>query len=116
LVLSDSLDDILLNAGYSNRELPHTKTEFRNQFEPARFSPTTNSGVAIGMSKQQVRNILGRPDRSFFSKKFNADEFVYTHTTKKTADGLADKYTNYYLFKKDRLYFIELRYDMIGGG
>ena len=68
------------------------------------------------MSKQQVRNLLGRPDRSFFSKKFKADEFVYTRTTKKTADGLSDKYTNYYLFKKDRLYFIELRYDMIGGG
>ena len=68
------------------------------------------------MSKQQVRNILGRPDRSFFSTKFSAYEFIYTHTTKMTADGLAGKYTNYYLFKKDRLYFIELRYDMIGGG
>ena len=55
------------------------------------------------MTKGQTRSILGRPDRSFYSKKFRADEFVYTHTTKKTADGLSGKYTNYYLFKNDRL-------------
>jgi outer membrane protein assembly factor BamE (lipoprotein component of BamABCDE complex) len=116
LVLSRSLDDILLNDGYSHLESAERKADFRKQFQPARFSPTTNSGVEIGMSKSQVRKILGQPDRSFFSKKFNADEFVYARTTKKTSDGLSAKYTNYYLFKKDSLYFIELRYDLIGGG
>ncbi len=90
--------------------------EFSKTFLPARFTPTTNSGVSIGMTKRQVRNILGRPQRSFYSQMFKADEFVYTHTTKKTADGISGKYTNYYLFKNDRLFFIELRYDMIGGG
>lgn len=68
------------------------------------------------MTKRQVRNIPGRPDRSLFSNKFNADDFVYTRTTKKTKDGLSSKYTNYYLFKNDRLFFIELKYDSIGGG
>ena len=116
MVLSDSLEAILTNDGYETAEVRERLTEFARSFRSASFTPATNSGVTIGMTKGQTRSILGRPDRSFYSKKFRADEFVYTHTTKKTADGLSGKYTNYYLFKNDRLFFIELRYDLIDGG
>lgn len=68
------------------------------------------------MSRQSVQRILGKPHKSFWSKKFAAQEIIYSRQTRKNREGMWHKWTNYYLFKDGKLYFIELSRDHLGGG
>lgn len=68
------------------------------------------------MTMSQVRRILGPPNRKIWSEKFRADEYIYSRETKKDREGFATKYTNYYLFRANKLFYIELSRDALGGG
>ncbi|MBX3118277.1 MAG: hypothetical protein KF784_04370 [Fimbriimonadaceae bacterium] len=97
-------------------EIPQRIEEEKRNFQSGSIKPRTNLGIHLGMSQQEVKQILGKPQKAFWSKRFLAKELVYTRQTPLNADGMGVKYSNYYLFRDDKLYYIELSVDAIGGG
>jgi hypothetical protein len=51
-----------------------------------------------------------------WSKRFNAQELIYRKATPKDKEGMGVAYSNYYLFKGGKLFYIELAQDSMGGG
>ncbi len=120
MVLSADLNSILLNEGLLSKDLDAKEVAKRIEEEKQRFKsetvkPTTNRGIKLGMSQQEVRRILGKPTRSIWSDKFQSKELIYTRETPKDKEGISIKFSNYYLFRGDRLYYVELARDTIGG-
>lgn len=106
----------MLYEGISRDEVAERIAEQMTQIKPGAIVARTNRGVRLGMSMASVTRLLSKPDRKVLSTRFHADEFIYSRESKKDKDGLSVKFTNYYLFKKGRLYYIELSQDLIGGG
>lgn len=113
LILSADIDAIANNEGQSSDEF----LKWAN-FKPMKFVPITDSGINLGMTRAEVERILGkpRPANSFYSSKFKAHELIYSRQTPKRKDGTSDKFTNFYLFRGGKLFYIELSYDQVGGG
>lgn len=97
-------------------DVSQTLNEMKGRFKPGAIKPRTNKGVQLGMSISQVQRILGKPTKTMWSKKFNAQELIYRRETPKSSDGISTAYSNYYLFRGGKLYYIELAEDAIGGG
>ncbi len=121
LVLSADFKSIFINEGYGeDRATPESiasdTRQLKSRITPGKINPRTNRGVRLGMSRLQVQRILGTPKKSMWSKRFRAQEIIYSRHTKLDKEGMGTKYTNYYLFRADKLYFIELSQDAIGGG
>jgi outer membrane protein assembly factor BamE (lipoprotein component of BamABCDE complex) len=121
LVLSANLDSIMTNEGMfydglTSEDIARRRVEFKAEIKPGTIVAKTNRGVKLGMSQAQVRRILGPPDQKLKSKKFGADEYVYRRETKKDSEGVSTRFSNYYLFKSGKLFYIELSQDLIGGG
>lgn len=120
LVISASFKAILINEGSASvdaspQDIDDKLNNFGQPIGRRSLKGKTDSGVALGMSEAQVRKILGAPHSAFHSTKFSARELVYRRVTPKGPDGTSGKYSNYYLFDKGRLFYIELAYDLIGG-
>lgn len=115
MVLSGDLTSILLNEDYPENHAKLPPKDAGVTFDPATLNPTTNNGVRIGMTPKQVESILGKPSKRFYSKKFQADEMAYYRERKRPGESSPRKYSNYYLFRHDKLYYIELRNDSLGG-
>jgi hypothetical protein len=90
--------------------------EFRPDIKSGRIKARTNHGVRLGMSPAQVRAVLGKPTRRLWSTRFNAYELVYSRITGSRAREDRVQYKNYYLFRNDKLFFVELREDALDGG
>jgi hypothetical protein len=121
LVLSSDFESIMRNEGFlheSNRPEENRKSleEERSRLKRSAIRPETSSGIRLGMSEKQVVGILGKPDRAFFSKKFQARELIYRRETKPDRDGISQRSSNYYLFRNGKLFYVELARDKIGGG
>lgn len=106
IILSDSLETIILNEGNSKID----------QISHAPFNPQTGQGIRLGMTRMQVIEKLGNPSQSLYSKRFKADELIYQRYTPKDKRGWYGRYANFYLFKNNRLFYIEVSYNLIGGG
>ena len=111
IILSDSLQAILRNEGRSDEG-----GELEATIPWARFDPRTGLGIRLGMSRTEIIRRLGIPSQSLHSKKMQADELIYQRYTAKDKRGWYGRYANFYLFRNDRLFYIELSYDLIGGG
>jgi hypothetical protein len=106
IILSNSLDTILLNEG----------TPEIDPIARAPFNAQTGQGIRLGMTRMQVIDKLGIPSQSLYSKRFTADELIYQRYTEKDKRGWYGRYANFYLFRNNRLFYIEVSYDLIGGG
>jgi hypothetical protein len=121
LVLSADLKSILLNEGIVHEELkpsevPERIKEEKARIKPGKIKPQTNLGIRLGMSLKEVQRKLGKPTKSMWSKRFNAQELIYRKATPKDKEGMGVAYSNYYLFKGGKLFYIELAQDSMGGG
>lgn len=116
MVLSSDLTSILVNEGFPETHAKLPPKETGVTFDPATLNPVTNNGVRIGMTPGQVEAILGKPSKRFYSKKFQADEMVFYCERKGPSEEWTRKYSNYYLFRNGKLFYIELRNDVLGGG
>lgn len=120
MVLSANLRAILTNEGIvypglDAEEIAERTAEAKTHIKSAPVSAKTNNGIRLGMSKADVRRVLGPPKRTLWSKRFQADELVYSRETAKDDEGVSTKYSNYYLFKGGKLFYVELAVDAIGG-
>ncbi|MEO7453486.1 MAG: hypothetical protein ABIV13_01840 [Fimbriimonadales bacterium] len=118
LTLTSSLAAIGINEGWpsSKSNLPERSlAENREEFSEAKFKSQTGLDITLGMTRKQVMDKLGLPSQSLYSKRFSAQELIYQRYTPKNKDGWYGRYANFYLFRNDRLYYIELSYDMIDG-
>ena len=102
--------------GMTSEDVARRTVEFKAQIKPGSVIPKTNRGVKLGMSQAQVRGILGAPNQKLKSKRFGADELLYRRETRKDSDGVSTRFTNYYLFRGGKLFYIELALNLIGGG
>ena len=95
--------------------------EFKAGIHSGKFRAVTNRGLRLGMKEDEVRRVLGKPDRAFWSRKFGAKELVYRRLEKwqgadpKSGEGTGMSWHNYYLFRGGRLYYIEFSQDLEGG-
>lgn len=116
LILCADLRTILLSEDEIGPHLGPEQTAERYQYWKSTFAlgkvtPTTNKGVTLGMTRLNVESRLGAPTRTLWSKKFNAQELIYSRRTRKDATGNSTRFSNYYLFKNGKLYYIELASD-----
>ena len=102
--------------GLTKREIAERTQEFKANIKPGSIQPKTNRGVRLGMSRPQVLRILGKPTKEIWSKKFKAQELIYRRQPKLDKEGMGVAYSNYYLFRNGRLFYVELSQSAIGGG
>lgn len=115
------MKSILINEGYhrGDPELLASREKLAQRgrsFKDVQFRPVTSRGVRLGMSESQVTKILGKPTKAIWSKKFQARELIYHVRTRLSKDGVGQAATNSYLFRRGKLYFVELARSKIGGG
>ena len=119
LTLTTSLESIGLNEGW-NSPKGKMREEFfaekRNEFEQIPINAQTGLGIKLGMTRKQVVHKLGIPSQSLYSERFKADELIYQRYTPKDKRGWYGRYANFYLFRNDMLFYIELSCNLIGGG
>lgn len=121
LVLTKDLRSILINegaiyAGLTAEEIAERTASQKAQIKPGTIDPKTDRGIRLGMTLAEVQHVLGKPKKSIWSEKFQATELIYTRETPKSADGISTRYSNFYLFRGGKLFYIELAEDMMGGG
>ncbi|HZH97951.1 MAG TPA: hypothetical protein VEX38_03190 [Fimbriimonadaceae bacterium] len=121
MVLSADLSSILKNEGVLYQGLSAAErsvriAEAKQWIKQSRIAPKTTYGVRLGMTENQVRKLLGKPKKVMWSKKFDSRELIYRRQERKDQHGMYTIWSNYYLFKEGKLYFIELASDLIGGG
>ncbi len=114
------------NEGHDFTDLAKTDVDkeaknYEKNFKQERISAKTNNGIRLGMTETQVRNILGKPTKQMWSKKFEARELIYRRRDtwlKSKQDGGGEEgtdWSNYYLFRNGKLYYIEFSQSAIGG-
>ncbi|MEQ1932574.1 MAG: hypothetical protein ABL962_01655 [Fimbriimonadaceae bacterium] len=127
LVLSSDHKAMMLNEGalyegLDQWDIDQRVRQFKQEHKPGKIMPKTNNGVRLGMTEADVLRVLGKPKKAIYSKKFQARELIYRREVvwpkKKGAEplnGTGMRWSNYYLFRNGRLFYIELCQDLVGG-
>ncbi len=105
-MLSDDLDSILRNEGCEAIDAG-LRQQFLAEFKPGRIRPSTNRGVRLGMSKGQVRGILGKPHRVVQRKRVPALQYVYVRPKGMSPEHGERIFREYYAFRNGKLFYIE---------
>lgn len=118
LTLTTSLEAIVTNEGWrpgSGKTREQFVADKHKELQEYKINAQTGLGIKLGMTRKQVINKLGIPSQSLYSERFKADELIYQRYTSKNPHGWYSRYANFYLFRNDKLFNIELSYDHIGG-
>lgn len=127
LVLSSDYQAMMVNEGalYEGLEqwdIDQRVRQFKQEHKPGKINPKTNYGVRLGMTEAEVLRVLGKPKKAIYSKKFQARELIYRREVvwpkkrgEEARNGTGMLWSNYYLFRNGRLFYIELCQDLVGG-
>lgn len=127
ITLSTDFRAVMLNEGSIYEGLSASEVELREQeflagLKRDQIRASTDRGIRIGMRESEVLRILGKPTKTIWSKKFQARELIYRREIKyskkkrEEGNGTGVQFSNYYLFRNGKLFYIELSRDVVGGG
>jgi hypothetical protein len=105
----------MIYEGLRPEEVAERTRDERSRIRNRSFDAETSSGIRLGMTEHTVRRVLGEPRRALWSKRFRAEELIYSRETPKDREGVSIRLSNYYLFRGGKLYYIGLARDTIGG-